>query len=119
MGGQDIMVDPQVFLPFVQKDNTYLLEALTAPDFVVAVHIIFETSDGMSFHFSKCFVPRVEVVDHTTANKKVVNIINNYAAKCNKEESTGTLANDPSVPVYNPDGFPLVGKTLEMYYLIN
>jgi hypothetical protein len=118
MGGQDIMADPQIFLPFAQKDNSYIMECLTTPDFVVAVHIIFETSDGMSFHFSKCFVPRVEFVDHTTANEKVMNIFD-YACKCGLKESTGTLANDPSVPVYNPDGFPLVGKTLEMYYLIN
>lgn len=118
MGGQDIMVNPQIFLPYVQKDQSYIMEGLSAADFVVSVQIIFETASGRSFHYSKCFIPRVEVVDHATANQKI-NAMKEYAVKCSQKQPTGTLANDPSVPVYNPDGLALVGKSLYMYNKID
>lgn len=117
-GWQDILANPQVFLPFGQKDNSYLLGAIPRPDFVVSVAIVVEgeqaNGQGITLNYSKCFIPRIEFVDHATAKNRVVDIAS-YAITCLKEEPVSTLANDSSVPVYHPDGAAMVYKTLDIY----
>ena len=110
----NIIVDPQVYLPYYKKDDTYIISDYVTPDFVVNVQIVFETDEN-NFVFSKCYIPRIEVVDHATAVKKV-QAIKAYAEKCRKKEHTSTLANDPSVPVYNSDGHILVDKAIHLHY---
>lgn len=107
------IVDPQVYLPYYKKDDTYYVSDIIAPDFVVTVQIVFETEDN-NFVFSKCYIPRIEVVDHATAVQKIQNI-KTYAAKCLKKQPTTTLANDSSVPVYNSDGHILVDKVIHLH----
>ena len=110
--GQDIMVEPQVYLPYTLKDGTYYFNGPTAPDLVVTVHAVFE-SQGNTFHYSKLFIPRIEVVDHNTFKTKGQNL-KDFANKCRNNQATGTLANKPGVKVYNPDGHRLLEKTLRL-----
>jgi hypothetical protein len=84
-----------------------------APDFVVTVHVVFETAEG-TFHYSKCYIPRIELIDHNTAKNKISDI-RAYSEKCRTQQSTGTLSNNSGVRVYNPDGNRLVEKTLRLY----
>jgi len=107
------IVDPQVYLPYYKKDNTYILSESVAPDFVVSVQIVFETETN-NFVFSKCYIPRIELVDHATAETKIQGI-KEYAAKCQQGQPTATLANDTSVPVYNPDGHIFVDKLIHLH----
>lgn len=110
--GQDIMVEPQAYLPYTQKDGTYYFNGPTAPDLVVTVQAVFE-SQGSTFHYSKLFIPRIEVVDHNTIKAKYQNL-KDFANKCRNTQTTGTLANQPGVKVYNPDGHRLLEKTLRL-----
>ena len=110
--GQYIMVEPQIYLPYTQKDGTYFFNGPTAPDLVVTVQVVFE-SQGSTFHYSKLFIPRIEVVDHNTVMAKYQNL-KDFANKCRNNQTTGTLANQPGVKVYNPDGHRLLEKTLRL-----
>lgn len=110
--GQDIMVDPQVYLPYTQQGETYYFNGPTPPDLVVTVHVVFE-SQGSTFHFSKLLIPRIEVVDHNTVKAKY-QALTDFANKCRSNQVTGSLANQPSVKVYNPDGHQLLEKTLRI-----
>jgi hypothetical protein len=65
------------------------------------------------FHFSKLFIPKVEVVDYDRMCK-IYSDLSAYAQKCEQELPVGTLANDSNVPVRNPDGHILIGKTLRL-----
>lgn len=89
------------------------MNALFAPDFVVSVQIEFESEDK-TFVFSKTFIPRIEMVDHATANQKVQEI-EDYADRCRLGSPSSTLANDPSVPVFHSDGHLLVDKMIHIY----
>ena len=110
--GQYIMVDPQVYLPYTLKGETYYFNGPTAPDLVVTVHVVFE-SQGSTFHFSKIFIPRIEVVDHNTIKAKQQSLTE-FANKCRNNQPTGTLANQSGVKVYNPDGHRLLEKTFRL-----
>lgn len=106
--GQDIMVDPQIFLPYSKSGDTYLFNGVTAPDLVISVSIVFE-SQGSTFHFSKLYIPRIELIDHGSAWKnfygsKNERILNDYYFNCREKRPTGYLNNKPNVPVYSPDG---------------
>lgn len=112
LGGKQIMVDPQVYLPYLKKDKTYLFNDPIAPDFVVSVSVVFE-SQGNTMHYSKTFLPRIVVVDHKTAMEKYEEL-KTYSNKCINKEFINTLANDPSVKVYHPDGDKFVRKSLRL-----
>lgn len=116
--GKDILVDPQVFLPYVKKGDTFHFGAPTVPDLVVAVNIVFE-SQGRTFHFSKLYIPRIELVGHNQASSIVLDgSISAYTRKSEAGQNTGYVDNMPGVPVYSPDGYAFSGKTMKIYELI-
>ena len=110
--GKDIVVEPQVLLPYTTDNSTFVFNNPTAPDFIVTVNVAFE-SQGSTFLYSKCFIPRIEMIDHATTKKHLTNL-HQFADKCKLNQTTGTLSNDPSVPVVNLDGHKLMEKTLRM-----
>jgi hypothetical protein len=105
------MVDPQVYVPYAKAETTYIFDP-KAPDFVVTVNVVFEW-EGSTYLYTKCFIPRIEVVDHATM-LSLETPLKAYADKCAAQQPTGTLANDPSVDVYNPGGDQLLTKTFRM-----
>lgn len=109
--GKKIMVDPQVYVPYAKDKTTYILDP-KAPDFVVTVNVVFEW-EGSTYLFTKCFIPRVEVVDHQTMLSFGTSL-KDFADKCAAQQPTGKLANDPSVDVYNPGGDELLTKTFRL-----
>lgn len=109
--GKQIMVAPQVYVPYAKDETTYIL-APKAPDFVVTVNVVFEW-EGSTYLYTKCFIPRIELVDHATMLSFEAQL-KDFADKCAANQPTGKLANDPSVDVYNPGGDQLVSKTLRM-----
>ena len=109
--GKKIMVDPQVYVPYAKAETTYIFDP-KAPDFVVSVNVVFEW-EGNTYLYTKCFIPRIEVVDHATMLSFNTSL-KDYADKCAAQQPTGTLANDPSVDVYNPGGDKLLTKTFRM-----
>jgi len=108
---KQIMVDPQVYVPYAKAETTYIFDP-KAPDFVVTVNVVFEW-EGSTYLYTKCFIPRIEVVDHATM-LSLETPLKAYADKCAAQQPTGTLANDPSVDVYNPGGDQLLTKTFRM-----
>jgi hypothetical protein len=109
--GKDIMIDPQIYVPFT-KDNTTYISNPKAPDFVVTVNVVFEWNDN-AFLYTKCFIPRIEVVDHATM-LSIYDSLKTYADKCAAQEPTGKLANDATVDVYHPGGDKLLTKAFRM-----
>ena len=109
--GKQIMVAPQVYVPYAKDETTYILDP-KAPDFVVTVNVVFEW-EGSTYLYTKCFIPRIELVDHATMLSFEAPL-KDFADKCAANQPTGKLANDPSVDVYNPGGDQLVTKTLRM-----
>lgn len=114
--GKDIVVDPQVFLPYKQENGTFIFTDPTAPDFVVTVNVAFE-SQGSTFLYSKCFIPRIELIDHASTKTRFQSL-KQYADKCKDNKPVGALANDVNVPVVNLDGDKLVQKSLRLLDLI-
>ena len=116
---KQIIVDPQVYIPYSTDDDGKCtgIGIPTAPDFVVRVEVGFSALDDSlirkRFHFSKLFIPKVEVVDYDRMCK-IYSDLSAYAQKCEQELPVGTLANDSNVPVRNPDGHILIGKTLRL-----
>ena len=106
------MVEPQVYVPYEKKDGTFIIGNPKAPDFVVTVNIVFEAC-GSTFVFSKCFLPKIELIDRATAVKHY-DRLKAYADKCDNMQPTATLANGSDVRVYNPDGGRLLEKTFKM-----
>lgn len=109
--GKKIMVDPQVYVPYTKVNTTYILDP-KAPDFVVTVNVVFEW-EGNTYLFTKCFIPRIEVVDHQTMLSFNTSL-KAFADKCAAQQPTGKLANDPTVDVYNPGGDKLLTKTFRL-----
>lgn len=110
--GKLIIVDPQVYVPYTKQGETFLISNPTAPDFVVTVNVVFE-SQGHTFCYSKCFIPRIEVIDHSTTLGHYERL-KRFALQCDKNEITTTLANDGRIPVYYPSGGKLLTKTFRM-----
>lgn len=110
--GKKIMVEPQVYVPYEKKDGTFFINNPKAPDFVVTVNIVFEAC-GSTFVYSKCFLPKIEMIDRATALKHY-DRLKAYADKCDNEKPTATLANASDVNVFNPDGGRLLEKTLKV-----
>lgn len=111
-----IMVNPQVYVPYVKGGA---IEMPQAPDFVVCVTVSFYThknhpADAEPCTFSKVFVPKVVLVDRN-GMKTVANNLRNYADNCKNDKAINTLANDRSVPVYQGGGHQLIAKTLRMF----
>ena len=111
---KNIIVNPQVYIPY----NGSAVGYPETPDFVVAVTVSFYThknhpDDAAPCTFSKVFIPKVQVVSRNEM-KDVSTRLMDYADKCEKLQQVGTLANDPTTPVYQSGGEQLVAKTLRM-----
>lgn len=107
-----VMVDPQVYLAY----NGSAIEMPKAPEFVVTVNVAFE-SNGNTMLYSKCFVPKIQVIDRATTLQKR-DELQQYHDKCQSEQATGSVANASSIPVYSPDGDRLIKRTLVRLGLI-
>lgn len=111
-----IMVNPQVYVPYVKGGA---IGRPQAPDFVVCVTVSFyphknHPEGAEPCTFSKVFVPKVVLVDRN-GMKTVANNLRNYANNCKNDKAVNSLANDHSVPVYQGGGQHLVAKTLRMF----
>ncbi|MBQ5981165.1 MAG: hypothetical protein IJL54_03225 [Prevotella sp.] len=111
-----IMVNPQVYVPYVKGGAIGLPQA---PDFVVCVTVSFYThknhpADAEPCTFSKVFIPKAVLVDRN-GMKTVANNLRSYADNCKNDKAINTLANDHSVPVYQGGGHQLIAKTLRMF----
>lgn len=107
--GKEMVMMPQVFVPCT-KDGE--IEAPQMPDFLVTVNVTF-TSDEGSFHYSKTFIPQVELIGHNDLTQ-FYRELSAYAAKCESEEPVGTLANNSSVNVYDKHSDLFLARTLKM-----
>ncbi len=107
-----VMVDPQVYLAY----NGSAIEMPKAPEFVVTVNVAFE-SNGNTMLYSKCFVPKIQVIDRATTLQKR-DELQQYHDKCQSGQATGSVANASSIPVYSPDGDRLIKRTLVRLGLI-
>lgn len=110
--GKKIMVSPQIFVP---STDAYYADPIV-PDLVVSVDVTFEAC-GSTFHFTKCFVPKIKLIGHSETVERYGEL-QQFAVKSQAMQPTGTLANDGSIPVYSPDAHKLMGKTLHMLSLL-
>jgi hypothetical protein len=108
---KSVMVDPQIYLAY----NGSAVEMPKAPEFVVTVNVVFE-SDGNTQLYSKCFVPKIQIIDRATTLQKR-DELQQYHDKSQNGLPTGHLANG-NVPVYSPDGDRLIQRTLVRLGLI-
>ena len=106
-----VMVDPQVYLAY----NGNAIEMPKAPEFVVTVNLVFESA-GNTQIYSKCFVPKIQLVDRATT-LQLRDKLQQYHDNSQNGLSTGSLANG-NVPVYSPDGDRLIQRTLVRLGLI-
>ena len=121
--GKQIVVDPQVFLPYSLDENGKCtgIGYPTAPDFVVRVDVQFTALDDngerKDFQYGKLYIPKIEIVDYDGISK-VYSRLKDYSQKCEKQQAINTLANDSSVPVRFPGGHRLIGKTLRLLKIV-
>jgi len=112
--GKQIMVDPQVFIPYTDGNN---IGFPTAPDFVVRVEVEFTALDDngnrTTFFYSKLFIPKIELVGYNDMCN-VYNRLKDYRDKCAAGKSINTLANDPKISVKHPNGQLLTDKCIRM-----
>ena len=111
---QNIMVDPQVYVPY--NGSTY--SNPIAPDFLVTVTVTFYTDPNHDDNavpniFSKTFIPKIKLVSRSDM-KTVSTRLQDFSNKCAAGQSINTLANDKSIPIYYPGGDKLVSKCLRM-----
>lgn len=111
---KQIMVDPQVFVPYTDGKN---IGFPTAPDFVVRVDVQFTALDDKGqrkqFQFGKLYIPKIELVGWEDMCK-VYSRLKDYSTKCEKNQTINTLANDSKVAVKHPNGHTLIAKTLRL-----
>ena len=107
-----VMVDPQVYLAY----NGSAIEMPKAPEFVVTVNVAFE-SNGNTMLYSKCFVPKIQLIDRATTLQKR-DELQQYHDNSQSGQPTGSVANASSIPVYSPDGDRLIKRTLVRLGLI-
>lgn len=106
-----VMVDPQVYLAY----NGNAIEMPKAPEFVVTVNVVFESA-GNTQLYSKCFVPKIQIIDRATT-LQLRDKLQQYHDNSQNGLPTGQLANG-NVPVYSPDGDRLIQRTLVRLGLI-
>ena len=111
---KQIMVDPQVFVPYTDGNN---IGFPTAPDFVVRVDVQFTALDDKGqrkqFQFGKLYIPKIELVGWEDMCK-VYSRLKDYSTKCEKNQTINTLANDSKVAVKHPHGHTLIDKTIRI-----
>ena len=111
-----VMVDPQAYLPY----NGSAIQIPQAHDFIVTVNVVFETNsagtDGSTMVYSKCFVPKIQLIDRATT-LQLRDKLQQYHDNSQNGLPTGSLANG-NVPVYSPDGDRLIQRTLVRLGLI-
>ena len=109
---QTVMVDPQVYLAY----NGSAIEMPKAPEFVVTVNVAFE-SNNSTMLYSKCFVPKIQLIDRATTLQKR-DELQQYHDNSQNGQPTGSVANASSIPVYSPDGDRLIQRSLVRLGLI-
>ena len=112
VANKTVMVDPQVYLAY----NGSAIEMPKAPEFVVTVNLAFE-SNGNTMLYSKCFVPKIQLIDRATTLQKR-DELQQYHDICQSGQPTGSVANASNVSVYTPDGDRLIKRTLVRLGLI-
>lgn len=112
VAGKPFLQSPQVFIPFSQADGTTVMTDGQIPDFVVCIYVSFLVN-GKPFTFTQHYLPRIEPLDHSGLVSRRERL-RQFAGTCNSAKPVGTLANDPSVPVFFPYGGPELDKTLKM-----
>ena len=110
--GKQFVKSPQVYVPVAQQGSTAYMTDGVIPDFVVCVYVLFELN-GMPFNFTLHYIPKIELVDHSTLCT-IKDRLEKFADDCNNARVVGTLVNDPSVDVLFPYGGPELDKTLNM-----
>jgi hypothetical protein len=111
---KQIMVDPQVYVPYTDGNH---IGFPTAPDFVVRVDVEFtalnDKGQRKQFQFGKLYIPKIELVGWEDMCK-VYSRLKDYSTKCEKNQTINTLANDSKVAVKHPNGHTLIAKTLRL-----
>lgn len=107
MLGKEMVMMPQVFVPFEKNGTIY---QPTIPDFLVTVTITFKCDEGC-MQFSKTFVPEIKMIGHYDI-RALYHLLKVYSDLCAKEQPVGTLANDASIPVYDKHSDLFLKRTL-------
>ena len=109
IGTKELVCYPQVYVPYTEKG---VLTDAVAPDFVVSVEVTFECDEGM-MHYSKNFVPKVELIGHKDL-AGWYDKLSAYSQKCAAEQPVATLANDGSVQIRDVMSDIWLSRTLKM-----
>ena len=120
-GGKDVIGQPQVYIPwhtedYQEADNnrgsiTYADDGII-PDFVVGITVVFFVEGTPNkYIFTQQYIPKIKLLNHDEllAYREK---LHQYQNKCDAGDPVSTLANNPSVEVYDP--VPLLDKTLKM-----
>ena len=109
---KQMVVMPQIYLPA----ESFVVQDPIVPDLVVSVDVTFEAC-GSTFHFTKCFIPQIKLIDRDETLQHYKDM-QTFVDNSRSQKPTGTLANDPGIPVYSPDAYLLWGKTMNMLKLV-
>ena len=120
-GGKDVISQPQVYIPwhteeYKEADNnrgsiTYAGDGVI-PDFVVGVTVVFFVEGTPNkYVFTQQYIPKIKLLSHNEL-LEYREKLHQYQNKCDAGDPVTTLANDPSVEVYDP--VPLLDKTLKI-----
>lgn len=112
--GKQYVTDPQVFVPFDQKENSSLVYPVTIPDFAVSVSVLFrcdEKRQGVAF--TQIYIPKIELIKHADL-AGFYDDLKAYSDKAENMQSVGTLFNDKNVKVYHNLGAIMLAKTLDV-----
>ena len=109
MLGKEMVMMPQVFVPFEKGGTIY---QPTIPDFLVTVTITFKCDEGC-MQFSKTFVPEIKLVGHSDL-RDLCHQLQVYSDLCAKEQPVGTVVNNASIPVYDKHSDLFLRRTLMM-----
>lgn len=122
--GKQIIVDPQVYIPYSLDENGKCKEIgfPQSPDFVVRIDLEFTALDDQGerklFQFGKLYIPKVVLVDYDGMSA-VCARLKDYSAKCEAGQPICTLANDENITAHFPGGHKLIAKTLRLLELLD
>jgi len=108
--GRNCMVDPQIYIPYKGSQ----VFDIDVPDYFVNIVVNFKCREApFGVEICKQYVPKYVLLSRSQLAEKYEEL-KAYAAKCDKEQSVGTVENAPDISYINYSGGKYLQKTLNI-----
>ena len=108
--GRNCMIDPQVYVPYKESQ----VFDMTVPDYYVNIVVNFKCQEAPEgVEICKQYVPKYVLLSRSQLKAKYEEL-KAYAAKCDAEQSVGSVENAPDIKFINYSGGKFLKKTLNI-----